>query len=65
VSSIVNELNNGIREMEEQTDAVVNQFLSGNMSVQEFIEQFVKPRQLYHTRLAKREYLTHKYPSIR
>jgi ESCRT-I complex subunit VPS37 len=55
---LVERLGDAADEAEEESDAIADEFLSGDIDHKEFVKRFLAERNLFHLRSAKRESLT-------
>jgi len=55
--ALVDHLTVAAAEAEGSSDAIANQFLSGEMDQKNFVKEFMEKRKLYHLRAAKKESL--------
>eukprot|EP01114_Cavostelium_apophysatum_P017015 TRINITY_DN4960_c0_g1_i1.p1 TRINITY_DN4960_c0_g1~~TRINITY_DN4960_c0_g1_i1.p1 ORF type:complete len:320 (-),score=109.69 TRINITY_DN4960_c0_g1_i1:32-991(-) len=56
-ANLIDKLAFAAQETEEQSDAIANRFLSGEMDYKDFIRDFMEKRKLFHLRSAKKESL--------
>jgi len=56
--ALINQLSGAAAEAESASDAIANQFLSGEIDQKTFVKDFMEKRKLYHLRAAKKESLS-------